>query len=140
MPIFYRKLRKYKYQLKKEYQVKIDFKPKQNIDHPFISLSTEGQLTVRERYAWDGPSGPTFDTKTFMRGSLVHDALYQLMRLRLLDYKADRKRADQILRDMCKEDGMLALRALWVYYGVHWFGESSAAPTEDPGDVIIVAP
>ncbi len=140
MPISYRKLKKYKYQLLEDYQVQIDLKPDHDIDTPYISLSTSGLLTVHERYAWDGPSGPTFDTKSFMRGSLVHDALYQLMRLRELDYQADRKRADQILRDMCKADGMFALRALWVYYGVHWFGKSSAAPEKDTGVEIITAP
>ncbi|NUM75281.1 DUF1353 domain-containing protein [candidate division KSB1 bacterium] len=140
MPIFYRKLRKYKYQVMEDYTVTIALKPKQDIDHPYISLSAGGQLTVRKRYAWDGPSGPTFDTKSFMRGSLVHDALYQLMRLSLLDHKADRRRADEILRDMCKADGMLLPRTWWVYYGVRWFGKSSAAPEEDKGVEIITAP
>ena len=43
-------------------------------------LNTKGHLIIKRSYAWDGPSGPTIDTKNFMRGSLVHDALYQLMR------------------------------------------------------------
>ena len=41
-----------------------------------------------------------------MRGALVHDALYQLMRLKQLDYEQYRDRADEVLRDLCKEDGM----------------------------------
>ena len=42
----------------------------------FCSLTTEGLLIIRPGYAWDGPSGPTFDTPSFMRGSLIHDVLY----------------------------------------------------------------
>jgi len=54
-----------------------------------------------------------------MRGSLVHDALYQLMRLSALDYKAHRKRADEILREICLEDGICSFRAWYVYQAVH---------------------
>ncbi len=34
------------------------------------------------------PNGPTIETKTFMRASLVHDALYQLMREEHLELHA----------------------------------------------------
>ena len=50
-----------------------------------------------------------------MRGPLVHDALYQLMRLEELDYKTDRKYADQLLKKICRGDGMSAFRAWYVY-------------------------
>ena len=83
-------------------------------------------LTIFSGYAWDGPSGPTIDTKNFMRGSLVHDALYQLMREGYLNPDFARKWADDILRDICLEDGMSRLRAWWVYKGVRIFGKSSA--------------
>ena len=107
----YRKLKRYKYQLMDEYSIQIDIKPVKNIEFKFLSLSAEGVLTIRKYYAWDGPSGPTIDTRSFMRGSLVHDALYQLMRLSALDYKAHRKRADEILREICLDDGMCSFRA-----------------------------
>jgi len=66
-------------------------------------------------YAPDGPSGPTLDTANFMRGSLVHDTLYQLMREGLLNHNLPREAADRILQSLYREDGMLALRAWWVY-------------------------
>lgn len=76
----------------------------------------------------DGPSGPTFDTLTFMRGSLVHDALYQLMREGGLDRQMYREAADITLRQICLEDGMNPIRAWWVYQGVRLFGNPSADP------------
>ncbi len=74
----------YKYQLAEEYQVKVSVTPKNNVKTDFIELSTEGMLVIKRGYAWDGPSGPTIDTPNFMRGSLVHDALYQLLRNKLI--------------------------------------------------------
>ncbi len=95
---------------------------------------------MRKSYAWDGPSGPTIDTRDFMRGSLVHDALYQLMRLSTLDYKVYRKRADEILKEICLEDGMCSFRAWYIYQALHLFAESAARPREEPEVVIICVP
>jgi len=121
----------YKYQLKASYVTQIDIRPAVHIDMEYLALTTGGILTVKKGYAWDGPSGPTIDTLNFMRGSLVHDALYQLMRERRLDEGKYRETADRLLQTMCKEDGMSALRAWWVYQGVHFFGKPSADPAND---------
>ena len=118
----------YKYQLKQSYATDIPIKPVEPIETEYVALTTEGNLTIKNGYAWDGPSGPTFDTRNFMRGSLVHDALYQLMREGHLDPSQDREPADRLLQEMCKEDGMTALRAWWVYQGVHRWGSPSADP------------
>lgn len=67
-----------------------------------------------------------------MRGSLVHDALYQLMRQGHLDPDKYRETAVDLLRTMCREDGMSAIRAWWVYKGVRWGGESSTETTREP--------
>lgn len=136
----YRELRKYKYQLVEDYDLPIDIRPAADINERFVSLSAGGRLTVRKAYAWDGPSGPTIDTLNFMRGSLVHDALYQLMRMGKLDYRVHREPADRLLQRLCREDGMSALRAWWVYQGVHLFGEANARPTDEPEDEIICVP
>ena len=61
----------YKYQLTEGYSVDVDVKPDQDIDSEYIRLSTIGLLTIKTGYAWDGPSGPTIDTPSFMRGALV---------------------------------------------------------------------
>lgn len=121
----------YKYQLKETYTIQIPIKPSQDIGTQYISLNTNGELTIREGYAWDGPSGPSIDTLTFMRGSLVHDALYQLMRQGHLDRNDHREAADKILRDICKEDAMWSFRAWYVYHAVRRFADPAADPANE---------
>lgn len=121
----------YKYQLHDDYTVAIPIKPDIPADSKYIALTVDGRLTIKDGYAWDGPSGPTIDTLNFMRGSLVHDALYQLMRERMLDREKYREQADRLLQAMCMEDGMTALRAWWVYKGVHFGGDGSTYPIDD---------
>jgi hypothetical protein len=91
----------------------------------YLSIYTTGELIIEGGYAWDGPSGPTFDTKTFMRGSLVHDALYQLIREGIIPLE-DRVKADDLLKQICKDDGMNPLRAWWVHKGVTMLGKNAA--------------
>ena len=104
----------YKYQLINTYQVQVAIRPEQYTTSAFCSLTTTGLLTIMRGYAWDGASGPTIDTKSSMRGSLVHDSLYQLIREGLsIDW---RYLADQELKIKCIEDGMWKWRAnLWCW-------------------------
>ena len=120
----------YKYQLVDEYVTKISIKPDTDISSPsgYIKLTSNGVLTISKGYAWDGPSGPTIDTLNFMRGSLVHDALYQLMRENLLDGELHREPADRLLQRICMEDGMSRARAWWVYKGLRIGGDPAADP------------
>jgi hypothetical protein len=119
----------YKYQLQADYrhpqQLSITASD-DDIDIGYIVLSSDGYLLIRAGYAWDGPSGPTFDTRNFMRGSLVHDALYQLMRNGLIDKDTHRDAADRELARICREDGMSRMRACWVYWGVRLGGDLAA--------------
>jgi len=79
----------------------------------WLSLDDKGLLRIEAGYAWDGASGPTIDTKSSMRGSVGHDALYQLMRKGLLPQSC-RPIADDLLMKWCVEDGMWKWRAdLW---------------------------
>ncbi len=118
----------YKYQIVANYTVDVSIFPVDDIETDFISLSKSGTLKIKHGYAFDGPSGRiTIHTKSFMRGSLVHDCLYQLCRLRLIPPQY-RLEADQELRRICLEDGMWSWRAWYVYRAVRWFGASSAHP------------
>lgn len=121
----------YKYQLKETYTVEIEIKPRTSIDTEYTGLTSEGLLSISKGYAWDGPSGPTIDIPSFMRGALVHDALYQLMREGHLDHDVYRPMADRILRKLCVEDGMWRLYAWFVYVMVRRFGK----PFADPADI-----
>ncbi len=71
----WRDLRQYKYQLTNNYTITIPITPDADIPTDFVTLTKEGVLDIPEHYARDGPSGFfTIHTKSFMRGSLVHDA------------------------------------------------------------------
>ena len=96
----------YKYQLAEAYQIKIAIKPHSHITPEYIDLDTQGNPEVKIGYARDGPSGPVKDTKENLRASLIHDALYQLMRNKELSARTHRKAADQLFKDICKEDGV----------------------------------
>ena len=120
----------YKYELYEDYTVALPLSLSKGIATNWCILSDTGILTVIEGYAWDGPSGPTVDTANFMRGSLVHDVLYQLMREGLLSQDF-RMIADEILRVICLEDGMSRIRAWWVYHGVRLGAGPAARPEND---------
>jgi hypothetical protein len=92
---------------------------------PYLQLDEGGRLTCSLGYQWDGASFIAVDTATIMRGSLFHDALYQLMREGVVSRK-NRKKADQILRDLCLADGMTRIRAAWVYSFVRVFARSAS--------------
>ncbi len=118
----------YKYQLAEGYEISVAIRPKSNIETDFIDLDTDGNLTVKNGYAWDGPSGPVKDTDQNMRASLVHDALYQLMRNGKLKPRTHRKAADQEFKDICKADGVSSFRASVYYKALRKFGKPAASP------------
>ena len=118
----------YKYQLTTPESFKVGFHVPENIETDYIDLTRDGYLFIERGYAWDGPSGPAIDTKNFMRGSLAHDALYQLIRTGHLS-KTFRKDSDLLLKKICLEDGMSKVRAQWVYLGVRAGGVGALKPT-----------
>lgn len=98
-----------------------------DVDHDYFNLDTNGILSVRHGYCWDGSSGPTWDTDSSMRASLFHDALYQMMREK--DLSLDwRYIADKVYHRICLEDGMWRVRAWYQFRAVRSFGEKSARP------------
>jgi hypothetical protein len=117
----------YKYVLVEDYATQLAFvRPARDIETEYIVLSRSGLLWVRHGYAWNGASGPTVDTRDSMRGSLVHDALYQLIREGLLEPE-QRRNADRELREICVEDGMPEVRAGYWFAAVRCFGTGAAS-------------
>jgi hypothetical protein len=136
MSIFYKA--GYKYQLKRDYIYRLQdsfTRVAREIETDFLWLGEHNILIVKKGYAWDGPSGPTVDTRNFMRGSLVHDALYQLIRLQELDKNVYRILADETLYHICRQDGMSLLRACNIYYSLRVLGNPSARPTGEMPDL-----
>lgn len=109
----------YKYQLASNYSVPTGFTIDVAIDDGhFLKLDPDGRLHILKGYAWDGPSGPVIDTKENMRASLVHDALYQLMRNQFINPDQYKKPADKLFEKICIEDGVPDEIASFYYLGL----------------------
>ena len=128
----------WKYRLEAQYEDVIPLRPPVSIRTDFVVLLSNGYFVINKGFAWDGASGPAIDTANFMRGSMVHDSLYALMRAGLLDPAVFKDQADQLLREICIEDGMSTARAWWVYAAVKSFAGRATTPEgENP---ILTAP
>jgi len=105
----------YKYRLARDFQAMLPIKGIfARSKSGLITLHESGLLVIKRGWAWDGASGLTIDTKSSMRGALIHDALYQLIREGLLPLEY-REIADRILKAVCQIDGMWKWRArLWL--------------------------
>lgn len=117
---------KYRYELDESIEVGAEIFPEYTASISYKSkcivvLTHHGFLFIDTPYQWDGPSGPVRHSPDIMRGSLIHDALYQLMRENKIG-KKHRKAADIELYHTCLEDGMYPFKATCVYYAVRLFG------------------
>src|SRR3990167_9985283 len=99
--IFYRD--GFKYVLDEDYIDTIPIFPPETIVTKWVSLSPKGKLFLRAGFGFDGPSGPTIDTKSAMRGASKHDGVYRLFRMGLLEEKW-RKVADEMYEADCIAD------------------------------------
>ena len=125
----------FRYQLHSTYSIRLPWLAGQPDYHAeFLSVSGD-LLTIEKGYAWDGPSGPTWDSKSTMRASLVHDALYQLMRMGALP-ESCRGPSDDELYNLCVEDGTWKTRAWAWWKGVRW-GAGGAAKKGTEREIII---
>lgn len=118
----------YKHQLVTNYTIQTEITPPTDeaIDTQFIQLDKKGVLTIRAGYAWDGASGPTWDNLKVKRASLVHDALYQLLRQAYLDREIWRRPIDKLFYDILREDGLWLVRARVWYRAVRIGAEHSS--------------
>ena len=116
----------YKYKLVEKTWFNTNIYPSERVDTPFIFLLKDGTLKIKAGYAWDGPSGPTIDTLNSMRASLLHDALYQLLRMKKISGESNRRKADKAFYLILREDGMWKLRAkIWWRAVRRWAKHSS---------------
>lgn len=108
------------------------------IEDDLFTLYESGLLVIRRGFAWDGASGPTFDSKSSMRASLVHDVFCICMRDGRLSYEKWQDTVNEFFRQQCIEDGMWHWRAgLW-----HAAVELADAGNPDQGRdrVVLTAP
>jgi len=123
----------YKYRMICERVVKTQVYGRKIITEFFV-LYKDGRLRILGGYCWDGPSGPTIDTPSFMRSSAVHDVLFQILREGRV---ADGVRRDFFLlanselRRISKIDGMWWPRYDIVKFAVDKFGAKHAAKNKE---------
>ena len=101
----------------------------------WVSIDEHSVLRIAATYAWDGDSGPARTTRASLRASLVHDALYQLIRIGALR-STEKHLADQVYRDILRENGMWLARVWWRAQALRLFG-ANALTRERP---VLTAP
>lgn len=138
--ITYRELHRYKYQIRYDVKYLTGIQPDKTFSKQFIEMDEFGELTIKAGYAWDGASGGMPDNESNMRGSLIHDALYQAMRLGLLDYRRHRELADALFREICLDDGMAPWLANLAYDLLQKHGEKNAKPSSKDTNQWLTAP
>ncbi len=116
----------YKFQLHEMKIVSTGIFPNSPIETRFIKMNTNGTITIMEGYAWDGATG-AWNTKNLITPSLVHDALYQLIRTRNLGTNK-RRMADNLLKTMCLNNGMTRFRAWYIHRAVTELAAKAANP------------
>jgi hypothetical protein len=129
--IKYTKRRLWKYKLAEDFTINLGYLPRipelGSISTPYLNLDQDNILLIRSGYCWDGPSGPMRDKSKRMTASLVHDALYQLMRSESLP-QASRKRSDEIFREILIQNGVSKIVAHSAYKALRMFGAKNAKP------------
>ena len=103
--------------------------PDEVIESQYITLNTDGRLFILQGYAWDGPTGvpDVWGTRWLIRPSLIHDALYQLLRHGLLE-PGYRKAADVEFKLACHADARWKWMGNVAYWFVRKFGKVAADP------------
>ena len=121
---------KYKFKVEENFSIELPFKIP-DFEHEYAS-SKDGILSVKRGYAWDGASGPIINTRDTLVASLVHDVLYQAMRLNLIKPSKDnRKIADKNFFEILKMNGVNSIRRKVWYFAVRLFGKKSTIKIQE---------
>lgn len=115
-------LSRYKWRLDETYVYRFPFYGCDGSDiDGYVSVNKKGLLRIEKGYCWDGASGPTWDTVSVRRASLVHDAWYQLIREGVAPLSS-KDVADSVLYRIMIEDGAWEWRAKIWRWAVDRFG------------------
>ena len=116
-----------KYQLRKRVKIQTSIFPEAEIKLHFITLGTDGVLTIRKGFAWDGLSGGAYGSRNSMSGSLAHDAIYKCLRSGKLDPKW-RGEGDNEMRRRFLQDGVWRFRRWYLWKVVRRWASFAASP------------
>ena len=126
-----------KYQLAETYIVQTPIIG-ERIEDDFFTLQEDGTLIINKGFAWDGASGPTFDSRSSMRPSLVHDVFCIAMRDGRLSYEQWQDKVNELFKAQCIEDGMWHWRASLWHSAVEF--ADAGNPDQGPDREILEAP
>ncbi|MBK1876564.1 hypothetical protein [Pelagicoccus mobilis] len=115
-----------KYQIGEPYIHQLSFDSQHELEFEHIHLSGD-QLTLQSGFSWDGASGPGIDTPKVLRGTAIHDALYNLIRAGQLDIDPFKAHADSEFIKILEEDGVSKQERAIIEESVSRFGLSSTA-------------
>jgi hypothetical protein len=127
----------YKYQLERPFIIKTPIIGYE-INDFYFKLTADGTLEVSRGYAWNGASGPTWDTKSSMPSSLVHDVFCQMQRDGRVDYTVWHSVVNQFFEEMCRQDGMWSIRA--SAWGAAVEFANAGDPAQGPDRPVLTAP
>lgn len=116
----------FKYQLAEDYTIDTGI-VSYYFNNDLVELYTTGRLLIKKGFAWDGASFIVMDTKSVMEASLVHDALYYLMRQGIISggFKED---IDLLYYNLCIKNGCWKWRAKRHLEGLLLGGRSATLP------------
>ena len=115
---------KYKYQLLRMKRYNGTCLQGITLDHEYVNIK-DTIIEIRKGYMWDGVSG-FIDLDSMLGGSLVHDAMYQMLRADLLE-PHHRSTADQLFKTIIKRDGTSKLLSWIAHTAVRALGGRHAA-------------
>ena len=127
----------FKYQLARDFAIQTPIIG-EVVEDDFFHLSEDGLLQVKKGYAWDGASGPTFDTKSSMKASMVHDVFCVAMRDHRLSYDKWQDKVNAFFRQMCIDAGMWEWRAKLWHAAVEF--ADAGNPRQGPDREVLTAP
>lgn len=117
----------YKYQLEETITFLVPIYSPSTIELDYLQLEPNGTLTIKKGYAWNG-ADVVIDSKNVIVPSLVHDALYQLMRNKKLPHYYW-KVADLTFYNLCLSRGMWKPRAWYMRRGLSAARGAAALPS-----------
>lgn len=124
----------YKYELTEDYYVYIpELRSAPDVQTKFASLQN-GNLFIKASFMWDGASGPTYDSPSSMRPSLVHDVTCEFVRLGLLP-EIWVPILNAVFYRMCREDGMNWIRAKYWLLALKLTKGTFWGKKQDPPEV-----
>lgn len=140
----------YRYQTEADFEWPTGIKPVKLGGNRFVTLRDDGLLYIAAGYAWNGANKPAINDKSFVRPSLVHDALRQLWQLGVID-DTGLAASDKLLGEMLRTDMLVVaarmgwisrtvfkalsyVRPKWVVAGVSWYSDHFAS--RDPAEIL----